>query len=476
MVLSRSIYSFICQAIIGLAFAAILLSVSANAQQVELLDFYLPTCGPCHAMAPTVDRLAGEGVAVKKVDGSRDVSLASHMRVSSYPTFIAVVDGKEIDRIVGGTNYGGLRSLVDKAYAQANAAKPKVQPTSFESQSTSVKSSALADRLLASSARIVVDDPAGRAFGTGTIIDARQGEALLATCAHLFKDAQGNLLQTDGRITLELFNSNSSRVSIKERVPGRLVSYDFKADVALVSFRPDSKVEPIRVVSSPATVTEGTAVCSVGCDLGADPTVRNSQVVSLNRYLGAPNIETTGAPVQGRSGGGLFNSSGELIGICFAADEELDEGLYVGIAEIHSELDRVGLTSLYQQVPGAPGEPALQQEQPLLANNSVPSNKMFVSQMEPVASTSAHSVEATDNSWPEPVIRGQNAMVSEAVTSLTPVEQSTMEEVVRQAADSEVVLMIRPKTPNGQTEVLTLDSSSPEFVAMLRKISKSGVK
>ena len=476
MVLSRSIYSIVSQTLIGLALAATLLSVSANAQQVELLDFYLPTCGPCHAMAPTVDRLAAEGVAVKKVDGSRDVSLASHMRVSSYPTFIAVVDGKEVDRIVGGTNYDGLRSLVDQAYAQANSSKPTVQPTSFESQSMSVKSSGMADKLLASSARIVVDDPAGRAFGTGTIVDARQGEALLATCAHLFKDAQGNLLQTEGRITLELFDSSGSRVSIKERVPGRLVSYDFEADVALVSFRPDTNVEPVRVVSSPSTVVKGATVCSVGCDLGADPTVRNSQVVSLNRYLGAPNIETTGAPVQGRSGGGLFNSSGELIGICFAADEELDEGLYVGIAEIHAELDRVGLTSLYQQGPRAPMEVAPQQEKPLVANNPTPSNELLASQMEPVADTPARSVEAADNSWPEPVIRGQNAMVSEASTSLTPVEQSTMQEVVRQAADSEVVLMIRPKTPNGQTEVLTLDSSSPEFVAMLRKMSKPGVK
>ncbi len=471
MVLSRSI-----RTLFGGALALTLLCLSAHAQQVELLDFYLPTCAPCHAMAPTVDRLGSEGVAVKKIDGSRDISLASHMRVSSYPTFIAVVDGNEVDRIVGGTNYEGLRALVDQAYAQANAARPAVKPTSFESQAAAPKSSALAEKLLASSVRIVVDDPSGRAFGTGTIVDARQGEALLATCAHLFKDAQGNLLPTDGRITLELFDSSGSRLQVKERVPGQLVTYDFEADVALVSFRPDSQVEPVKVVSSPSSVSKGAAVCSVGCDLGADPTVRNSQVVSLNRYLGSPNIETTGAPVQGRSGGGLFNASGELIGICFAADEELDEGLYVGIAEIHAELDRVGLTALYQQGLESPTQMEAAPVQTMVAEISSSPSDEIASQMQTVSEPVNRAVEATDSAWPEPIVRGQNAYVSGADPELSPVEQSTMQEIVRQAADSEVVLMIRPKTPGGTTEVLTLDSSSPEFVAMLRKMSQSGVR
>ena len=57
------------------ALALCLSSSSVSAQQVELLDFYLPTCGPCRAMAPTVQRLVAEGVKVRKVDGSREAAL-----------------------------------------------------------------------------------------------------------------------------------------------------------------------------------------------------------------------------------------------------------------------------------------------------------------------------------------------------------------------------------------------------------------
>jgi hypothetical protein len=89
----------------------------------------------------------------------------------------------------------------------------------------------------------------------------------------------------------------------------------------------------------------------MGCDHGQAPSRRDSQVTKLNRYLGSANIETAGAPVQGRSGGGLFNRRGELVGVCFAADTELDEGLYCGIPVVHEQLRKLGLLKL----PSSPG-------------------------------------------------------------------------------------------------------------------------
>ncbi len=49
-----------------------------------------------------------------------------------------------------------------------------------------------------------------------------------------------------------------------------------------------------------------------------------------NRYLGPSNVEVALAPTQGRSGGGLFDAENRLIGVCFAADNDYDEGLYSG--------------------------------------------------------------------------------------------------------------------------------------------------
>src|SRR5690606_8562015 len=131
-------------------------------------------------------------------------------------------------------------------------------------------------------------------------------------------------------------------------VQGTLRSFDLDRDIGLVSFRPTAPVTVAKVAAQPCErVNE--AAWSVGCDRGADPTVRSSRVTAIQRYHGPHNLETSGAPVEGRSGGGLFNSQGELIGVCFAADPQLDEGLYSAIPSIQQELDRLGLSRLYQQ-------------------------------------------------------------------------------------------------------------------------------
>ena len=49
----------------------------------------------------------------------------------------------------------------------------------------------------------------------------------------------------------------------------------------------------------------GDRAFSVGCDKGADPTVRQTHITAVNKYQGRPNVTAAGQPVDGRSGGGL---------------------------------------------------------------------------------------------------------------------------------------------------------------------------
>jgi hypothetical protein len=79
----------------------------------------------------------------------------------------------------------------------------------------------------------------------------------------------------------------------------------------------------------------GAEVLNVGCNHGEDPTVRRSKITARDKYLGPPNIEVAGLPVQGRSGGGLFSPEGYVIGVCNAADPEDNEGLYAALPSIH---------------------------------------------------------------------------------------------------------------------------------------------
>ena len=89
-------------------------------------------------------------------------------------------------------------------------------------------------------------------------------------------------------------------------------------------------------------------VASVGCNNGEPPTVRHSQVTSLDKYQGPPTVEVAGQPVEGRSGGGLFSSEGYVIGVCNAADPSDKEGLFAALASIYAELDQDQLAFVYK--------------------------------------------------------------------------------------------------------------------------------
>lgn len=430
------------------ALTAALLPLVAKAQQVELLDFYLPTCGPCHAMAPVVARLEAEGVRVRKVNGQAEPHLAARLQVMSYPTFVAVANGVEVGRLVGAQRYEDLRQLIGAAkpvgdsgvsnFSAAPAGQDRLATVGGDFGAGAPVADPAHAALLDATVRLTVDDPAGKAYGTGTVVDARQGEALVVTCAHLFRDAQGQPLDVKGRLAVELYRGGA----VAERVAGALVSYDFEADVALVSIRTAGQVTTAAVAPTPGELRVGDAVASVGCDLGADPTVRESRVVALDRYNGPPNIEAAGAPVQGRSGGGLFDAAGRLVGVCNFADEQDDQGIYAGLASIHSQLDRVGMSELYR---GSPSRPA-------------------------ASFASAALPPAPQQRGLTPIVRGQSPAPPIEAAPITKIERAALGEIAKQGAGAEVVVLIRPDTPGAGTQVLTLDAGSPAFLEALRSL------
>lgn len=202
-----------------------------------------------------------------------------------------------------------------------------------------VNAGTVSDRALLSTVRLKIEDPAGVSFGTGTIIDVLKDEALVVTCGHIFRDSKGQ-----GKILVDLHNSLAS-----QPVPGQLISFDLTRDIALVSIRAGVAVPAASVASDPSKIKEGTRVFSIGCDHGHEASVRESRITAVNKYNGSPNYTASGMPVQGRSGGGLFTPDGTLIGICNAADQQDDEGLYAALGTIHWQLDQIGQTAIYQK-------------------------------------------------------------------------------------------------------------------------------
>jgi thioredoxin-like negative regulator of GroEL len=97
------------------ALAASLIGITANAQQLMLLDFWSPHCGPCMQMKPIVHSYEQVGYPIRAVDTTRDGQLSQQYGVSQIPCFVMLVNGKETERQVGAIGSDGLKQMFERA-------------------------------------------------------------------------------------------------------------------------------------------------------------------------------------------------------------------------------------------------------------------------------------------------------------------------------------------------------------------------
>jgi thiol-disulfide isomerase/thioredoxin len=313
---------------------------------------------------------------------------------------------------------------------------------------------ALEQRLFQATARLRVDDQQGMSWGTGTVIDCRQGEALILTCGHIFRDSEGK-----GRVEVDLFGPQGPR-----GIAGQVVAYDLTRDLALVSIFTDQPIEPVRVGGADCDTAAGEAVVTMGCNGGDDPTLHYSQINGVDKYLGPANVQVAGNPVQGRSGGGLFTLDGTLIGVCNAADPADNEGLYAALPAIHEQLDEAGLSFVYRSVYPSGGlpvavtdsagvVPAMPDEMPQVAFD-----RRDRAGAVPTASTGADH---------EPPGRAAAGVTG---TPLSSGEQALLEHVRQHEGKAEVICIVRPLgAPQAASEVFVLQNASRGFVEHLSR-------
>jgi thiol-disulfide isomerase/thioredoxin len=403
----------------------VLVALSATAAgETVLLDFYNDRCPGCVMMAPLMDQFVRSGYPVRKINTGQHPQLTQQYRVSAVPCFVMVVDGEVVDRVDGPTTITRIEQMFHKAQtaemnrsgptagprvpfsgrdsndplpgisgngAQSRQPEPQYQqqPAPGRTRTADPRGGrdAIMARALAASVRLKVEDATGFNYGSGTIVDSYKEEALVLTCAHVFRASQGR-----GPIHVDVFTPRGNTT-----VAGTLIAWNLDKDVALVAIKPGISIEPMKVAPANHRLRVGERLISIGCDRGMNPSVGETRVISVNNVPGRDTLQVAGRPVDGRSGGGLFTTDGYVVGVCNGAFQGEDKGLFAGLRMIQSELDRADLAFVY----------APQQDNSAIVENT-PSRQRISPAAAPPArgSLSADGLTAQERSLIEAVRRG----------------------------------------------------------------------
>jgi S1-C subfamily serine protease len=298
------------------------------------------------------------------------------------------------------------------------------------------------------SVRLYVTVAGQTSVGSGTAVFSQPGQTLIVTCGHLFEGWNDR-----SKIEVDLFPGADP-----DRFVGRLIHYDLEADVGLIAIPTDGLVPTARIPDAGLRPAIGASVVSIGCSGGAAPTTESLTISALNLYEGPDNVECTGVPVQGRSGGGLFDVQGNLVGVCIAADAERQRGVYAGLLAVHELLDACHMTDVYRTAP--------RRDEVQLAAASSQETPLSQAMPTSVPAGPAPGAVGLTNSSAGPFDPAGPGLAAGGFDPFAPLPSVS-------TAHAEVICIIRSREqPESPARVVVIERPSPEFLSVLEGESR----
>jgi S1-C subfamily serine protease len=162
----------------------------------------------------------------------------------------------------------------------------------------------------------------GTAQGSGTIIASVEGETLVLTAAHVVHD-RGPIAVELHRYNLGMERAAAARGPWPRSLRAALLATDTAADLAILRIEKMRALPYVaRLAGDQTDPPADSIVTSIGIDLGTSLSAWSTRLVDalwfeLNGSRDRrPFLITDQAPEHGRSGGGLYLASGELVGVC----------------------------------------------------------------------------------------------------------------------------------------------------------------